>query len=83
MSASERDDGTDRGVTDAAVPTAREIKTLKAHAARDKEASSAGNPMPVTRAHQAVTVGAMRYVWAISLALAVLAMVLAYGLTVH
>jgi len=42
MSASERDDGTDRGVTDAPIPTVREIKKLKARAARDKETPAAG-----------------------------------------
>ena len=83
MNASVRDGNVDRSVVDAAVPTAAEIKKLKVQANLDKERSATGDHLSATRVRQSVSVGTMRYVWAISLILAVLAMILAYGLTIH
>ena len=83
MNANRPHEAIDRSVVDAPIPTAREIKELKSRANRDKEHSSGGDHLPVTQVRQAVTVGTMRYVWAVSLVLAVLAMILAYGLAIH
>lgn len=79
----------DRAIADAAnrmkesanridVPTANEIKDLSRQANRDKEASSSDHHIPAVRARQGVMLGTMRYVWAISLFLAVVALIIAY-----
>lgn len=84
----------DRAIADAAdrvkeaveqvdLPTANEIKDLSRQASRDKEAASSNQHVPAVRARQGVTLGTMRYVWAISLFLAVLAMILVYITTIR
>lgn len=83
----------DRAIADAAnrvkesvqridVPTANEIKDLGEQANRDKEASSSDRQIPAVRARQGVKLGTMRYVWAVSLILAIVAMIIVYVVTV-
>jgi hypothetical protein len=64
----------------ALIRSIKETETLAAQADREKSDSATGPAVSTTRARGAVETGAMRYVWAISLVLAILALVVVYGL---
>jgi hypothetical protein len=64
----------------APIDSVKESEALTARAEEEKAESAPGPAVSTVRARGAVETGAMRYVWAISLVLAVLAMVVVYGL---
>jgi hypothetical protein len=64
----------------APIDSVKESEALDANAEEQKAKSATGPAVSTIRARGAVETGAMRYVWAISLVLAVLALAVVYGL---
>lgn len=74
--------GAKESIAQSAIPTISEIEELKQRADLEKEAASGGPSISPRQARQAVIVPAMRYVWAVSLLLAILAMIIVFFVTV-